>query len=84
MSLRNLLRSVAFAIALASALPAHAEYQPHMIAGREQLNAALASLEKADADKGGHRAKAIAFIRQALAQINEGIAYDNAHKGKRK
>jgi len=81
MSLRSLVLS--FIVILGAALPARADYQPHMLAARDHLNAALASLEKADADKGGHRAKAMQTVRAAIDQINKGIAFDNAHRGHR-
>lgn len=59
--------------------PAHAEKQPHMTAALGQLEAGLASLQKATADKGGHRVKAIDLTKQAIAETKAGIDYDNKH-----
>ena len=53
--------------------------QPHMQAALEHLRAAKGELEKADADKGGHRAKAINLVNDAIAQVEKGIAYDRHH-----
>jgi hypothetical protein len=59
---------------------ASAEPQPHMQSALDSLNAALGDLEKATADKGGHRAKALSLTKQAVAQVKKGIEYDNKHK----
>ena len=48
--------------------------QPHMRAALDHLRNAKTKLEKATADKGGHRAKAIDLINQAIAEANLGIA----------
>ena len=62
------------------ALPtASAEPQPRMHQALEQLRAAAGSLEAADHDKGGHRAKALELTRGAIAQVEAGIRYDNRH-----
>jgi hypothetical protein len=53
--------------------------QPHMTAALDHLRAARASLEKADADKGGHRAAAIDLTDRAIAQVEEGIGYARHH-----
>jgi hypothetical protein len=58
---------------------AKAENQPHMQAALGHLRAAKQSLETADPDKGGHRTKAINLVNSAIAQVEEGIAYANAH-----
>jgi hypothetical protein len=58
---------------------AKAENQPHMRAALEQLRAARQSLEKADPDKGGHRAKAIELVNGAIRQVEQGIGYANTH-----
>ena len=55
-----------------------AENQPHMKAALSQLGQAKDSLQKATADKGGHRAKAIALVNEAIEEVKKGIAADNA------
>jgi hypothetical protein len=53
--------------------------QPNMVAARDHLMQARASLDKAEANKGGHRERAIGLVDQALAQVNEGIEYARTH-----
>ena len=48
-----------------------------MRAALEALDVAENQLQKASRDKGGHRAKAIALIREAKAQVRKGIRHDN-------
>jgi len=62
-------------VAIAGAVPD----QPHMQAARSSLNTAKAELQKATPDKGGHRANAIGLINSAIAEVNEGIAFDRRH-----
>ncbi len=50
--------------------------QPFMKAARNNLNQAKGNLNKATADKGGHRNKALSLVNDAIAQVNKGIAYD--------
>lgn len=75
----------ALAIALACSLggrlvpSADAEPQPHMKAALATLNMAKNQLEKASADKGGHRVKAIALVNQAIGEVQAGIDFDNKH-----
>jgi hypothetical protein len=56
-----------------------AERQPHMTAALESLQNAKAELEKGSADKGGHRAKAIDLVNQAIYEVKKGIEYDIKH-----
>ncbi len=58
---------------------ASAEPQPKMQAALEALRSAEASLEAADRDKGGHRAKALELTRAAIGQVEAGIKFDNRH-----
>lgn len=53
--------------------------QPHMQSALDHLRAGKVELEKALADKGGHRAKAIALTSDAIAEVERGIAYDRRH-----
>lgn len=50
--------------------------QPHMNAALKQLRSARASLNKATPDKGGHRARALELVDQAILEVERGIAYD--------
>jgi hypothetical protein len=54
--------------------------QPHMQAALGALTSARNNLDKAEADKGGHRAKAIDLVKQAIDEVNAGI---NAGEGGR-
>jgi len=58
---------------------AWAEQQPHMQDALSALNSAIASLEKAEHDKGGHRSKALDLAKQAREEVKAGIAYANTH-----
>jgi hypothetical protein len=53
--------------------------QPNMQAARADLNTAKRELQRATANKGGHRAKAIGLVNQAIAEVNAGIEYDRRH-----
>src|SRR5918992_5833365 len=53
--------------------------QPFMQAARADLQTAKRQLQRATANKGGHRAKAISLVNQAIAQVNSSIAYDRRH-----
>lgn len=56
---------------------AAAEPQPRMRQALTELRAAAASLEAAERDKGGHRAKALELTRAAIGQVEAGIRVDN-------
>jgi hypothetical protein len=58
---------------------AFAERQPRMREALVQLQSALGSLQKATADKGGHRVKAIQLTKDAIEEVKKGIAFDNKH-----
>lgn len=62
-------------VAIAGAVPD----QPNMQAARGNLMNARSELQKAIADKGGHRVKAIALVNSAIAEVNAGIAFDRRH-----
>jgi len=49
--------------------------QPHMRNALNALNNAADQLQRAEADKGGHRAKAIALVGQAQAEVQAGINF---------
>jgi hypothetical protein len=50
--------------------------QPAMQAALRNLRAARADLNRAAADKGGHRERALELVNQAIDQVERGIAYD--------
>jgi len=56
-----------------------ADEQPHMKAALKLLQEADAQLEKATADKGGHRVKAREHVKNAIEETKKGIAFDNKH-----
>ena len=49
--------------------------QPHMQAALDELRAARSELEAALSDKGGHRARAIELVDEAIGEVQAGIAY---------
>lgn len=49
--------------------------QPNMQDALRALNAALRSLDKAAPNKGGHRARAMSLVEQAIQEVRAGIAY---------
>lgn len=49
--------------------------QPHMVAALEHLRMARVELERADADKGGHRVAALKRVAEAIREVEAGIAY---------
>ncbi len=53
--------------------------QPNMKEALGHLDQALSSLNKATADKGGHRAKAIDLTKSAIDETKKGIEYDRKH-----
>jgi hypothetical protein len=56
---------------------ASAERQPQMQDALRALNNAANHLEKATADKGGHRVNALRLTKQAIAEVQAGIDFDN-------
>ena len=53
--------------------------QPHMKAAFDFLQSARSELQSADADKGGHRAKAIEAVNAALGETKAGMEYAATH-----
>lgn len=47
--------------------------QPHMERAKDALENAKNNLERATADKGGHRAKALDLVRDAIDEVKKGI-----------
>ena len=48
--------------------------QPHMFNARADLRGALSELQVAIADQAGHRVKAIELVKEAIDEVNAGIA----------
>ena len=78
---RLVVTSLLLAAALASGIWAGRVWadQPHMQAALEHLRAAKQQLEVAEADKGGHRVKAIRLVGDAIVEVEKGIHYDRVH-----
>jgi hypothetical protein len=53
--------------------------QPHMQAAANHLTAARDELNAAEANKGGHRERAIGLVNDAIAQVQQGMAYAQTH-----
>ena len=81
MTARRFFTVLALLVVLATAFVAGraSADQPHIQAALEHLRTAKVELAAATADKGGHRAKAIALTNDAIAQVERGIAYDRHH-----
>jgi F0F1-type ATP synthase epsilon subunit len=54
--------------------------QPNMEAALASLQQAKESLQKAVADKGGHRVKAMKAVDAAIAEVQAGIEYAKKNK----
>jgi hypothetical protein len=53
--------------------------QPHMVTALDHLRMARTALEKAEADKGGHRAAAIDLTDKAIHEVEAGIEFARHH-----
>lgn len=53
--------------------------QPNMAAANQELHAALASLNKAEHNKGGWRVAAIDATNKAIAESDRGCAFADTH-----
>ncbi len=58
---------------------ADADKQPQMRQALSALKKAANNLDKASTDKGGHRVNALKLTREAIAEVEKGIAFDNKH-----
>ena len=47
--------------------------QPHMQAALAALESAKNNLERATADKGGHRGRALDYVKDAISEVKKGI-----------
>ena len=80
-SRRSVLTAILPASLLAIVLPgvAKAADQPHMQVALESLRNAKRELDQATPDKGGHRAKAIKLVNQAMDETEKGMRFDRRH-----
>lgn len=53
--------------------------QPHMVTALDHLRMARTALDKAEADKGGHRAAAIDLTDKAIHEVEAGIDFARHH-----
>jgi hypothetical protein len=74
-----LIAAIAFVLGLATAAYTQEEH-PHIVAAQNLLAQARDHLEKAAAEYGGHRLKAMDHIRQAEAELKEGLAFERSHQ----
>jgi hypothetical protein len=58
---------------------AYADRQSKMHNALDHLQSAQSLLQDASRDKGGHRARAMKFVQNAILEVKAGIAYDNHH-----
>jgi hypothetical protein len=56
-------------------------YQGNMERALGSLHEALESLQESTANKGGHRARAMDLVRQAIAETQAGVAFADDHGG---
>ena len=54
--------------------------QSHMTEALEHLAKAKENLQQASHDKGGHRARAIQAINEAMAEVKSGMTFDREHQ----
>lgn len=78
-SRRQLLRFAAMGTLAVPAVTVFAEsalaYQGNMEQAIAELRTALHSLREATPDKGGHKAKAVTLIEQAIGEVRAGIDF---------
>jgi len=53
--------------------------QPHMQTALDNLITARSELQAAEANKGGHRERALGLINSAIDQVQRGIDFARAH-----
>jgi hypothetical protein len=66
---------LASTLALGACIGNAVAQQPHMNAALDALRTARAELVAATPNKGGHRARAITLVNQAIDETNAGIRY---------
>ena len=79
---RRDLLAAAPALGVAAVLAASSEAradQPHMDAALDALKSARRELDAAVADKGGHRGNALRLVKEAIVEVERGIAFAKKH-----
>jgi hypothetical protein len=81
MTRRRILSGLVLTLTLTTGfLAGHASAaQPRMRAALDHLRSAKSDLERADADKGGHRTRALELVNSAISQVEQGMSYDRRH-----
>jgi hypothetical protein len=70
--------ALGLAAVVAAPSTAHAD-QPRMEAALDALKAARRELDAAESDKGGHRARALRLVKDAIAEVERGIGFARRH-----
>jgi hypothetical protein len=70
---------LALLVGLSAQTAQMARKEPHMSAALGHLQQAKNELERATATKGGHRENAMRLVDQAMAEVQQGEAYDITH-----
>ncbi|MEN3332368.1 MAG: hypothetical protein V7641_1733 [Blastocatellia bacterium] len=82
-SRRSVLNTILPAALVGFAFPLRAKAavadQPHMQSALDALRLARRELDQATSDKGGHRAKAIRLVNDAINEVEKGIQFDRRH-----
>lgn len=75
---RSLLKATLLTVILALGFAAGhlSAAQPKMQSALQHLRSARTDLNQASTDKGGHRAKAIDLVNEAIDEVERGIRYD--------
>ena len=79
MKSKNLLTILAAVVIVASLAASVSADQPQMQAAKVNLEKAQDALQKATADKGGHRQLAMDLVARSITAVNNGIEYDRTH-----
>lgn len=82
MKIGTLVLGLVIGLGVGAAATALAEKQPHMEKALEHLEHAKAQLQKAEHDRGGHRAKAVELTNQAMTEVRAGMAFDDKNPRK--
>ena len=82
---RGLVATAAAGVAAIGLLGASAEsanaYHGNMERALGSLHQALGSLRESTANKGGHRARAMELVREAIAETQAGVEFADEHGG---
>jgi uncharacterized membrane-anchored protein YhcB (DUF1043 family) len=71
--------AIALVMGAATGCMAHHVGQPHMRDALSLLQDARAELDRAEADKGGHRVAAIGKVDEAIAEVRAGMEFSRTH-----